>query len=422
MDQNLVVRKERMWPWVICAGSVLVFFTSIGLTPGTFSAHAPFMIDEWGMTNTQNSTIVSVRTFAGLIAIYLCGVYYNKLFSLRVGMTIGVVLGGIGFFVFSVADSFAMGCVAACFTGACYGFAGSVPVSIIIANWFNKRRVTAMSIAFASSGIAAWIVPPIVSRLIVATSLSNAFIIEGCVIIGIAIVAFLLLRNDPADVGVEPLGGKDLIEAEKESKKVVEIFHPTKASQIIVYIVSFIIGAINFTAYNHFTVLYTTDGGWDPVTASGFLSMAGFGLLVGKLLGGWLADRFSARSTAFIFFGLTLAAMILAPALCSVENPIIPKVVMLIYGLGGILATTGISAYSLELSSKEDYPKVNRWAYVLYGVSSVICSYGMGYLADITGGYASSYYVLAVLTVIGFGLLQCAYKLSKPEKIQGEVM
>ncbi len=420
MDQNLVVRKDSMWPWVICAGSVLVFFTSIGLTPGTFSVHAPFMIEEWGLTNTQNSSIVSVRTFAGLVAIYLCGVYYNKLFSLRVGMSIGVVLGGIGFFIFSQADSFAMGCIAACFTGACYGFAGSVPVSIIIANWFNKKRVTAMSIAFASSGIAAWIVPPIVSRLIVATSLSNAFIIEGCVIIGIAIVAFLLLRNKPEDVGVEPLGGKDFLEAEKKTKKKVEIFHPTKASQAMVYVVSFIIGAINFTAYNHFTVLYTTDGGWDPVTASGFLSMAGFALLVGKLLGGWLADRYSARSTAFIFFGFTLAAMIMAPLLCDVSNSMIPRITMLVYGIGGILATTGISAYALELSTKEDYPRVARWSYVVYGISSVICSYGMGFIADMTGGYAPAYYVLAAVTVIGFLLLQYAYRLAKPETVSGE--
>jgi len=419
MDQNLVVRKDSMWPWVICAGSVLVFFTSIGLTPGTFSVHAPFMIEEWGLTNTQNSTIVSVRTFSGLVAIYLCGVYYNKLFSLRLGMSIGVLLGGIGFFIFSQADNFMTGCVAAVFTGACYGFAGSVPVSIIIANWFNKRRATAMSIAFASSGVAAWIVPPIVSRLIVATSLSNAFIIEGCVIIGIAVVAFLLLRNKPEDVGVEPLGGKDLVEAEKQTKKKIEIFNPSKTSQNIVYVVAFFIGAINFTAYNHFTVLYTTDGGWDAVTANGFLSMAGFGLLAGKLVGGWLADRFSARSTAFIFFGFTFCAMILAPTTCNMESTMIPRIVMLVYGLGGILATTGISAYALELSTKEDYPKVARWSYVVYGISSTVCSYGMGFIADKTGGYSPAYYILAVATVVGFLLLQYAYRLARPKSEKG---
>lgn len=422
MDQNMVVRKDSMWPWVICAACVLVFFTSIGLTPGTFSAYAPFMIEEWGLTNVQNSTIVSIRTFMGTIAIFLCGVWFNKLFSLRVGLALGVLFGATGFFLFAVAASssnpYMIACIAAVCTGSCYGFAGSVPVSIIINNWFNKKRVTAMSISFASSGIAAWIVPPIVSRLVVNTSLQTAFIAEGCVIAGIAIVAFLLLRNKPEDVGVEPLGGADFVEAQKESKKkYIEIFHPTKTSQYLVYVVSFIIGAINFTAYNHFVVLYTTDGGWDPVSASGFLSMAGFALLVGKLAGGWLADRYSARSTAIIFFGFTLAAMILAPATCTVANPMIPKLVMLVYGIGGILATTGISAYALELSTKEDYAQVVRWAYVVYGISSAVCSYGMGFIADTTGGYSMAFYTLAVLTVVGFLILQYAYKLAKPERI-----
>ncbi|MCI7300957.1 MAG: MFS transporter [Clostridiales Family XIII bacterium] len=403
--------KESKYPWAVCAACAMVFFTSIGMTPGTFSVHAPFMIDQWGLTNVQNSTIVSVRTFVGLVTMFFCGAYYKKL-SLRMGMTLGVLLGAIGFGVFAFADTFAMGCVAAVFTGACYGFAGSIPVSVILVAWFNRHRMLAMSISFAASGFAAMLVPPIATYLILRFSLRTAFLCEGIFVLIMAALAYAILRDKPEDLGLLPLGGSEELEEKKEKKRVkhLEQYAPNKVSLALMFVVTFLIGAMNYTAYNHFSVLYSTSG-WDAQSIALLMSLAGCSLLLGKVLCGQLIDLFSARKTAFIFFGFTFISMIMA-AMAANPNFGLHIATMLIYGLGGVLATTGISAYALDLSTKETYGDVVRYSYVIYGASGVVCSFGMGLIADLTGSYVPAYIALAALTILAFILLQTAYRLA----------
>lgn len=414
-NANAVTRPNSKYPWVICLACLLVFFTSIGMTPGTFSVHAPFMMEEWGMSNTQNSTIVSIRTFVGLITIWLCGPYYGRLFTHRVGMTIGVALGAVGFGIFALAHSFAMGCIAAIFTGACYGFAGSIPVSVIVANWFNKQRALAMGICFAASGLAAFVVPPIATRLITTHSLSFAFVCEGCFVLLMALIAFLLLRNKPEDIGAEPWGGKDAV-VDEGNKNIETCYKENRQSSILLLIVSFLIGIINYVAYNHFSVLYSSSG-WDPEHVALFMSMAGFTLLVGKPLCGLLADLITAKRSAIIFFGLTFIAMIMA-TFASAPSPGLHVAQMLVYGLGGVLATIGISAYALELSDKENYAKNVRWNYVVYGLSGVITAPIVGMIADATGSYVPAYWGFAALTIVAYIILMIAY--NKANKIYKE--
>lgn len=96
-----------------------------------------------------------------------------------------------------------------------------MPVSIIIANWFQKGRGTAMSIALAGSGIGGTIITPILNRIIMNQGYSKAFLIFGILMVVVEVpVAFFIMRPKPSDMGLEPYGADSGTEtAQGEVKK-----------------------------------------------------------------------------------------------------------------------------------------------------------------------------------------------------------
>ena len=88
--------SKFFYGWIIAAMGFLTMFVGTGLIVTCFSSLSPFLMDAWGINHTLNGTLVSIRTAATVLAMFLCGVYYKKL-SLRLGIALGMLIGAHGF-------------------------------------------------------------------------------------------------------------------------------------------------------------------------------------------------------------------------------------------------------------------------------------------------------------------------------------
>lgn len=84
-----------------------------------------------------------------------------------------------------------------------------------------------------------------------------------------------------------------------------------------------------------------------------------------------------------------------------------------IYGIGGVLGTTGISTYAIDMSNRNTYKTINSIYVPAYSIGGMIVSPFMGKIADATGGYGPGYAVLAVLCVVGYICTMVAYKIAE---------
>ena len=71
--------KVSKYPWVVCAVLFLFMFAGIGLANTAYGTHLPYLIKEYGMTNTESSLQASFRSFASLGTLIVLVQTFKKL-------------------------------------------------------------------------------------------------------------------------------------------------------------------------------------------------------------------------------------------------------------------------------------------------------------------------------------------------------
>ena len=180
--------KKLYYGWVISIICFLVMFFTVGATTTCFSAVSAFVVEKWGITQTQVTSLITMRTTVCVIAMYLCGIYYKKL-SLRVGLTIGVALGAVGYAVFALANGMTGGYIAMFIIGLSAGFGGMYAISILAERWFFKKRGLVLGIVTTASGFTTMIMPKLISNIVEKASLAMSFWVSAAMFAAVAVLA-----------------------------------------------------------------------------------------------------------------------------------------------------------------------------------------------------------------------------------------
>ena len=384
-------------------GCTLLLFCTVGLTTSSFSVYQPYLISIIGLTNTQASTVITVRSLSSLVGVIFVQKYI-ALTGLRRGMTIMSFLAVISFFVFGLADNYLSCCIAAALLGLCYGLGGTVSVSIAIKRVFASHGTLALGICSAGTGAATIICPPIATAIISAYSLRHAFWAEGAFLLVATIISFFLIG--PKVNQRPPELKQSDIKAPRSKNE--------RKSFLIICAASFLIGTMGNTGWNHLSVLYTTEG-LDPISVSRLISFIGLALTAGKILYGEFADRMGGRKTALCFCSVLIIGEICA---CFAGKLIMPIALlsMLCMGLGLPISTVGFSSMAADLSTPAHYPSSMRSFQLLYMVGTFVTGSIPGIIADKVGSYVPFYYVLSFFAIVTLALVFWAYRIPKEEK------
>jgi MFS family permease len=173
----------------------------------------------------------------------------------------------------------------------------TVPYAKVISSWFDRERGVALAIAMSGMGISVAIVPQIATLLIQTTNWRMAYIGLGVTIVLLALVPVLLFVREPRPHEVpEREVSKDAV---TPGLTVAEAIRGWRFWTIgLGYFVAVI--ATQGTLVH--AVAFLTDRGTSIAAATAALSAAGVGMIAGRLVGGWLLDRFHGPSVAICFF------------------------------------------------------------------------------------------------------------------------
>lgn len=190
--------------WVICFACTLCMFFTCGLLMTTFSVFLPYMMDYADLTNTQSSTVVTIRNLFCMIGMLCIDKVYKRI-QLRTGILCAMLGAAFAFFLFSLCRSFFVYCAVAVLGGIMFSWGSMVPVTLMIARWFHSHRGLALAICASSTGVASLVGAPLITILIESTSLPTAFRTIAMIMVISALIVFSLLRNNPAEMGLSPL-------------------------------------------------------------------------------------------------------------------------------------------------------------------------------------------------------------------------
>jgi cyanate permease len=167
----------------------------------------------------------------------------------------------------------------------------------------------------------------------------------------------------------------------------------------ILWVLIVVIGGAS-VAYNAIVVhlaALLTDRGASPARAAMALSLMGGAGLLGRLLTGWLIDRFRATYVSAALLMLAAAGTALLSTALSFETSLV-AVAMIGFGMGGELDVTPflLSRYFGLRSLSELY----GFAWMAMGGGAAIGSVVMGRAFDASGSYDSLLWQLAASTLL----------------------
>ena len=406
--------KRFHYGWAVCAAATGLLFITMGTVSNGFSVYLPFILAERGLTNAQTSSLVTLRCLVSFFAMLGIG-WYFRAFSIRIGTAIAAACAGIAFLLYSTAGDYRTFCVGAAVSGLSYGFGSMIPVSILMARWFQTHRALALSICATGSGIATIVLPPVTTRLVEKLSMTGTFRIEAVFIFVLTAVIFLLLRNDPAEKGLAPYGQEPEETEKTDTSAPAEDASPARFRSLtpkmwaLMALVSLCMGGLANPGFSHLSVLFTSEGFSSMVVAL-IISGTGLAITLGKLLYGSTTDRIGGKRSSLLFGGLLLAGHILC-CLTFTGSLILCVAIVICLGVGYPIATIGPSVWAGDMSSPDQYPKVVRRLQVIYALGALLFAGVPGILADRFGGtYIPAYILFSVFLALALLFIWLAYR------------
>jgi len=186
--------------------------------------------------------------------------------------------------------------------GTGLGFGTIICLSTAITRWFVRFRGRAMAIGFTASGFAGFIAAPLMNKII--TAADGNWRIGWLVVAGVAVVsavvAFMFVKEHPEDLGQEPDGGPapEGVKTENSALTTSYEWTPVQAYKTTAFWMVFIGACACQYPFWFFTahwIMHLKGLGISPGVYAFAMGLFTMGSIFGRLIGGWLMDKMSAR-------------------------------------------------------------------------------------------------------------------------------
>ncbi len=410
---------KKRYELVIALCCFLILFTNIGLASTSFSVYQPYLVAIPGVGHSGGSVILSVRTFVSLIAMFFVARYYAWL-NCRLGALIASLCVAFGFVLYALNSSNYLGlCAGSAFTGLGYGLGGMVASTMLINRWFKSNVATVAGFAAVGSGVAAIFIPNIVVSIVSASSLAAAFAFEAALAAALGLLVFVLLRNFPEDMGMQPYEEPDKPKGNgKQRKKHVRVNRnvPHRFMPLVLLAMMFV-GCISVGGTSYLAVLFTSVG-FTTESAAALVALCGGCLAASKLASGFVFDGIGTLKGSLLFFGLFVAGTGLL-CLTAMGATGLAGIGVLLYSIGLTLGSVGVSVWSIELSPKGSEVKTIKNFQICYALGGFIFTFLPGFMAEAFGGYLVPYVALLVMITVAAIIIIGIYALTDLRKRNG---
>ena len=397
--------RRPHYAWAVCLGGGLSLFAIIGLGINIFSVYQPYIIAQNNFTNAQGSLITTIRSLfvvgAMLTVNQLCA-----RFGLRQVMTCGMGLMVLSCVCFGLAGNFPAYCVAAALTGLAYGYGGMVPLSLVIGHWFRDRRSFALGLSSAGSGVSTIFAPALITKIIETQGMRAAFFLEAAFVLALTAVVWLLVRNAPSDLGLEPyhLGGAETPVPPPQPTPT----GMTKFLSCALLFAAFLTGAPGGPGFSHLTVLYTSSG-YDSMTVASLISYLGLVICVGKILCGQIYDAVGGIRGNIYIFGVFFLSFILC-CMAPLGGLPLPYLAITLFGLGVPISNVSFASWASDLYGDAGYESAVRSFTVAFAIGMLLFGPLPGILADLFGSYVPAYALFAFTLLASMAIVLYAYR------------
>lgn len=357
--------------------------------------------EEFGISNSQfaisNSLVLGVGIFLSP--------YISKKFAtgnFRLIYVIGVLIYALAYMGFGLSPNIYVFYALSLLVGLGNVITTILPVSMLVNNWFIKKRGLALSLSFTGLGIGGVVFSQLLTPLIANVGWRQTYLIYGTIILAVGLpVGWFIFKSRPEELGLKAYGAKESEPAKEGEQEQVDSKQPpvnqtmNKPFFILLIVGAVLVGIVNNGGLGQFPPVLTSLHG--PTLGAIIISIYSAAGIAGKIVLGNINDRFGTiGSTLYASLLLVLSYLMMLFA----GNYVLAVVMAVLFGMGNAIGTVSPPLITSAIYSPANFPKA--YGYVQSGVQlgMTVGSLVAASIADLTGSYNYSWIVLAAASVL----------------------
>jgi MFS family permease len=397
------------YAWVVFGVTFFTLLAAAGIrsTPGVLIVP---LEHEFGWNRAEISLSVGIN----LLLFGLCGPFAAALmarFGVRRILTVALLLITTGVGLTTVMRTawqldLLWGVVVGTGTGAMAG----VLAATVANRWFVARRGLVTGILTAAGATGQLVFLPVLASLAVTRGWRWASaVVALCALLAVPAV-LLLMRDDPARVGLRPYGAPRDYEAPRPlgNPFVAAVGGLTAGVRSVDFWLLassfFICGATTNGLIGTHLIPASVDHGIAEVTAASMLALIGLFDVVGTTVSGWLTDRMDSRWLLFWYYGLRGLSLLLLPFALS-STYLVLLLFIVFYGLDWVATVPPTIALSGSIFGRERAAIVFGWIFAAHQFGASFAAFAAGALRTWLGDYQVAFLSAGLLCLVASGLV-----------------
>ena len=409
---STMTSKQRriFYGYWILAACFLLNLISAGCGPISFSFFVTSLEKALGWNRTEIMTAFTIFFICSAISAPFAGRLVHR-FGGRKVMSLGALSATIGYTLISQMSSLWQYYIGYAFIGLGVAALGPVTTSLIVSNWFSRRRGMAIGIMSMGAGTAGTVFTPLVIvYLIPNIGWSSTFVTFAIITGGLAIPLILLvIRSEPSNMGLLPDG--------KKTPAITDIngmILPSTRGLTMKMALStqafWLMAVAIFFIFSHMGVMqnqvpHLEDLGFTAGIVASTMSIISILSIVGTFVFGWLCDRLSVKLVGVIGAILISVSIVLLISIKADSPGWLIWTYSTLLGLGigswmpvmSMLVSTnfGMVAYGTIFGALNFFQSIGA------AMGPIIS----GYLYDKMNTYQWAFTIIAILVVLAIPLI-----------------
>jgi sugar phosphate permease len=399
------VEKKIHYGWIVILMGLFTTVAAHGFGRMAYTILLPAMKDGLGFDYTQLG-LLGTGNFIGYLTMAIIGGFLAAKFGTRAVITFALIVMGITMILTGLAKSFGFAFAMRLLTGIGNG-AAFVPAMALGSAWFavNKRGF-ATGIVSGGIGLGTFL-----SGIIVPFILSSydtdgwrySWYILGAIVLMVAVIVFLFLRNQPEEKGLLPVGQiEEQIDIDSSRTNKVSSLNWSKVYKMkalwylgIVYFfygLSYIIYIVFFAAY------LVKEMGYTEAWAGGLWATVGGLSIFCGILWGSISDKIGRGKGAALAY-LVLGLSYIIYALFKFEAGFYLSAFL--FGLTAWSIPTIMAAAAGDFVGSRLAPAGLGFVTLFFGIGQSIGPALGGYLADISNSFMLPFLFAGGISLVG---------------------
>ena len=402
-----VLRSGRVhYAWVVLGAVSLVILGGSGIR-SAFGVFIKPMEAEFGWDRTSMSVVASISLFLyGAI-----GPFVGRLadrWGARGVLAAGSVVVGAGTLgTAAVVTLWQLYLTAGVLTALGAGGLAMAVAASLLTRWFDARRGVVLGVVGAAMAAGQLLVVPLAMGLTVTWGWRLTFVVLGIAFLALVLpLALLLIRNDPADLGLQPFGALPSgTTRAAEQRAPVRTGLREAAGTLPFWLLAGSFWVCGYTTggliLTHL-IPFASEHGFHTTQAAQALGVMGALNVVGTLASGWICDRFGYKGPLAGYYLLRGVSLLFLPYVGTVPGLF---AFAAIYGLNYISTVPATTALTAKIYGRHSVGELSGWIFLSHQVGAAFGSLFGGYLYDRVGDYTLAFHSAALMAFVATGLV-----------------